>query len=150
MLVWKLSLPRQAAVHPHRIFFPPPPAEQARHDVRKKRPVVRMAVAADADRRFPSGNAGAEMAPQAAEKTGFTPGNGTGAGEADGVIRKRRNVECVAPAQPIEGRLDAQLSIFSAAMKASCGISTFPNWRIFFLPAFCFSRSLRLRVASPP
>ncbi len=44
----------------------------------------------------------------------------------------------------------AQLSILSAAMKASCGISTLPNWRIFFLPAFCFSSSLRLRVASPP
>jgi hypothetical protein len=43
-----------------------------------------------------------------------------------------------------------QLSIFSAAMKASCGMSTLPNWRIFFLPAFCFSKSLRLRVASPP
>src|SRR5262245_47918070 len=25
-------------------------------------------------------------------------------------------------------------SIFNAAMKASCGISTCPNWRIFFLP----------------
>ena len=43
-----------------------------------------------------------------------------------------------------------QLSIFSALMNASCGISTLPNWRIFFLPAFCLSRSLRLRVASPP
>jgi hypothetical protein len=31
-------------------------------------------------------------------------------------------------------------------MKASCGISTLPNWRIFFLPSFCFSSSLRLRV----
>jgi drug/metabolite transporter (DMT)-like permease len=40
--------------------------------------------------------------------------------------------------------------IFSALMKASCGISTLPNWRIFFLPAFCFSSSLRLRVTSPP
>lgn len=44
----------------------------------------------------------------------------------------------------------SQLSIFKAAMNADCGISTLPNWRIFFLPAFCFSRSLRLRVASPP
>ena len=40
--------------------------------------------------------------------------------------------------------------ILSAAMKASCGISTLPNWRMRFLPAFCFSKSLRLRVASPP
>ena len=41
-------------------------------------------------------------------------------------------------------------SIFNAEMNASCGMSTFPNWRIFFLPAFCLSSSLRLRVASPP
>ena len=40
--------------------------------------------------------------------------------------------------------------IFSAAMKADCGISTLPNWRMRFLPSFCFSRSLRLRVTSPP
>ncbi len=40
--------------------------------------------------------------------------------------------------------------ILSAAMKASCGISTLPNWRMRFLPSFCFSRSLRLRVTSPP
>src|ERR1700722_6206878 len=44
----------------------------------------------------------------------------------------------------------AHESILSAAMKASWGMSTLPNWRIFFLPAFCFSRSFRLRVASPP
>jgi hypothetical protein len=48
------------------------------------------------------------------------------------------------------GHFSAHVSIFSAAMKASCGMSTLPNWRIFFLPAFCFSSSLRLRVASPP
>ena len=42
------------------------------------------------------------------------------------------------------------VSTLSAAMNASCGMSTFPYWRIFFLPSFCFSRSLRLRVASPP
>lgn len=41
-------------------------------------------------------------------------------------------------------------SIFNAEMNASCGMSTFPNWRIFFLPAFCFSRSFFFRVASPP
>ena len=43
-----------------------------------------------------------------------------------------------------------QTSTFSAAMNASCGMSTLPNWRIFFLPSFCLSRSLRLRVTSPP
>src|SRR6266536_1463706 len=36
-----------------------------------------------------------------------------------------------------------QLSTFSAAMNASSGISTLPNCHIFFLPFFCFSRSLR-------
>jgi len=40
--------------------------------------------------------------------------------------------------------------ILSAAMNALCGISTLPYWRIFFLPSFCLSRSLRLRDTSPP
>ena len=51
---------------------------------------------------------------------------------------------------PASAEPAAQLSILSASMKAACGISTLPNWRIRFLPAFCFSNSLRLRVASPP
>ena len=38
----------------------------------------------------------------------------------------------------------------SAAKKALCGMSTLPKARIRFLPSFCFSRSLRLRVMSPP
>jgi hypothetical protein len=45
---------------------------------------------------------------------------------------------------------EPQLSTFSAAIKASCGMSTLPNCRIFFLPSFCFSRSFLLRVMSPP
>ena len=36
------------------------------------------------------------------------------------------------------------------AMKAACGIATEPNCFMRFLPAFCFSSSLRLRVTSPP
>ncbi len=36
------------------------------------------------------------------------------------------------------------------AKKASCGISTCPTCFMRFLPAFCFSSSLRLRVMSPP
>src|SRR6266851_9949628 len=36
------------------------------------------------------------------------------------------------------------------AKKASCGISTWPTCFMRFLPAFCFSSSLRLRVMSPP
>ena len=48
-------------------------------------------------------------------------------------------------------RAGAQLSpIFRASMKAACGMSTLPNWRMRFLPSFCFSSSLRLRVTSPP
>ncbi len=37
-----------------------------------------------------------------------------------------------------------------AAMNASCGTSTRPIDFIRFLPSFCFSSSLRLRVISPP
>src|SRR5215470_9647923 len=39
---------------------------------------------------------------------------------------------------------------FKTAKKASCGISTRPTFFIRFLPSFCFSSSLRLRVMSPP
>ncbi len=38
----------------------------------------------------------------------------------------------------------------NAAMNASCGTSTRPTIFIRFLPSFCFSSSLRLRVMSPP
>ena len=38
----------------------------------------------------------------------------------------------------------------NAAMKASWGTSTRPTIFIRFLPSFCFSSSLRLRVMSPP
>ena len=41
-------------------------------------------------------------------------------------------------------------SLESAAMKASWGTSTRPTIFIRFLPSFCFSSSLRLRVMSPP
>ena len=54
------------------------------------------------------------------------------------------------PKAVVTPRQARQSPIFSASMKASCGMSTLPNCRIFFLPAFCLSRSLRLRVASPP
>ncbi len=40
--------------------------------------------------------------------------------------------------------------IFSTARKASLGTSTVPNWRMRFLPSFCFSKSFFLRVMSPP
>ncbi len=41
-------------------------------------------------------------------------------------------------------------STFKMAMNASCGTSTLPMAFMRFLPAFCFSSSLRLRVMSPP
>ena len=39
---------------------------------------------------------------------------------------------------------------FSTSMNASCGMFTEPMDFIRFLPSFCFSSSLRLRVISPP
>ena len=41
-------------------------------------------------------------------------------------------------------------SSFSTLINAFCGISTFPTWRIRFLPSFCFSRSFFFREISPP
>ena len=53
--------------------------------------------------------------------------------------------------RPVAIHLPPQLfSVFSTATKADWGISTLPTIFIFFLPFFCFSRSLRLRVMSPP
>ena len=46
--------------------------------------------------------------------------------------------------------LDHSSSSFKIVMNASCGISTEPIIFMRFLPAFCFSNSLRLRVMSPP
>ena len=40
--------------------------------------------------------------------------------------------------------------VLSAAMNASGGTSTEPMFFMRFLPAFCFSSSLRLREMSPP
>lgn len=41
-------------------------------------------------------------------------------------------------------------SIFSMATKASCGMFRLPMDFMRFLPSFCFSNNLRLRVMSPP
>lgn len=43
-----------------------------------------------------------------------------------------------------------QSSNFNTAKNASCGTSTVPICRIRFLPSFCFSNNLRLRLTSPP
>ncbi len=42
------------------------------------------------------------------------------------------------------------LSIFNTAKNAVWGISTLPTCFMRFLPSFCFSSNLRLRVMSPP
>ena len=44
----------------------------------------------------------------------------------------------------------AYSSNLSTLINASCGTSTVPNWRIRFLPSFCFSNSFFFRVISPP
>ncbi len=46
--------------------------------------------------------------------------------------------------------LSPESSVDNAATNASCGTSTRPMVFIRFLPSFCFSSSLRLRVMSPP
>lgn len=57
---------------------------------------------------------------------------------------------CLGAALRADARPASQSPIFKAWINASCGISTFPNWRIRFLPSFCLSSSLRLRETSPP
>ncbi len=49
-----------------------------------------------------------------------------------------------------DGDAAHQESSLRTAMKALWGTWTVPIWRIRFLPSFCFSSSLRLRVISPP
>jgi hypothetical protein len=62
-----------------------------------------------------------------------------------------RNCEPIRPVLPSEiFHLDRPSALERAAMKASWGTSTRPTIFIRFLPSFCFSRSLRLRVMSPP
>ncbi len=50
----------------------------------------------------------------------------------------------------IPGAVFYQSSSLSTAINASLGTATVPNWRIRFLPSFCFSSSFFLRVISPP
>src|SRR2546428_6699686 len=70
--------------------------------------------------------------------------------------RQRGQYEGVASLHPHEGvaSLHPRHAHFSstrnARMNTSGGTSTSPRRFIFSLPFFCFSRSLRLRVTSPP
>ena len=64
---------------------------------------------------------------------------------------------CGLPCTPLFGRLKFSRAIAGdqsetrkTARKASWGISTFPTRFMRFFPSFCLSRSLRLRVISPP
>src|SRR5207247_2847489 len=50
----------------------------------------------------------------------------------------------------LEGLRHYSCPTFRIARNASCGISTRPTRFMRFLPSFCFSSSLRLRVISPP
>ncbi len=72
-----------------------------------------------------------------------------------GVLSSRVGGEVAVEAfSPAKGDMDvdapAHQSICRMAMNASCGTSTLPTAFMRFLPSFCFSRSLRLRVMSPP
>ena len=65
------------------------------------------------------------------------------------VVRTGDPVDVVAQVAS-EADADPAPSLESAATKASWGTSTRPTIFIRFLPSFCFSSSLRLRVMSPP
>ena len=54
------------------------------------------------------------------------------------------------PVRALSSRSPYSSPTSSTARNAFCGISTLPTIFIRFLPSFCFSRSLRLRVMSPP
>ena len=47
-------------------------------------------------------------------------------------------------------RLSTRFHAFNTSINASCGMFTVPNAFMRFLPSFCFSSNLRLRVMSPP
>ena len=67
----------------------------------------------------------------------------------DRVLDRSGRQERVRPGDQNQRHLGSS-DVLKAAMKASCGTSTRPTIFIRFLPSFCFSSSLRLRVMSPP
>ena len=74
-------------------------------------------------------------------RTAYRTARRTSAGASTPRVGPRRRYFFDLPLSP---------SLESAATKASCGTSTRPTIFIRFLPSFCFSSSLRLRLMSPP
>ncbi len=74
---------------------------------------------------------------------GIARGDGSGGSGGMATVRVR-------PGPPPARHSLTGLEERRAETKASWGISTDPTAFIFFLPSFCFSRSLRLRDTSPP
>src|SRR5690606_27831466 len=64
--------------------------------------------------------------------------------------RRRRRARHAGAAHFFAVSLPPPASEDSAATNASWGTSTRPMFFIRFLPSFCFSSSLRLRLMSPP
>ena len=69
--------------------------------------------------------------------------------EGDTVSHLSCHALCAEALEAVFHRL-AEIYPDKAARKAAWGISTLPTWRMRFLPAFCLSKSLRLRDTSPP
>ena len=67
-----------------------------------------------------------------------------------GAARRQLRLTPLTRASHLERHYFFVPSRLSTARNASCGTSTAPTCFMRFFPAFCFSRSLRLRVMSPP
>ncbi len=79
------------------------------------------------------------IASEYSRKRDLRRGRVTGGGRADVAVGASLEIVHARRAQ-----------LLSTDRNASCGTSTRPTCFIRFLPSFCFSSSLRLRVMSPP
>ena len=130
-------------------------------------PVARFLASADAARRLFRIKKGPEHRLPRRLPTHPAPGRpGAGCGprqpkaaDGEGASRSGRCWEgkpfCGRLSHPLKAPSSCRHSHYSsptcrAERKASCGSSTLPMRFMRFLPSFCFSRSLRLRVMSPP